>query len=65
MRALLQKAHGWSDKALQAAAEQLQLSPAVAGMIERGPAELIEVRLLNAHILLACSPAVAARTLTP
>ena len=39
----LQKEHGWSDRALQAAAEQLQLSPAVTGMFERGPAELVEV----------------------
>ena len=53
----LQKAHGWSDKALQAAAEQLQLSPAVTGMIERGPAELIEVlpKTQHAHLLPACA----------
>lgn len=34
--------HGWSAAALSAAARQLQLSPAAAGMCARGPAELVE-----------------------
>ena len=41
----VQKEHGWSDKALQAGAASLKLSPAVIGTLQRGPAELIEVTM--------------------
>ena len=44
----LQKELGWSEAALMEGARDLGLSPAAASMLERGPAQLVEVRAMAA-----------------
>lgn len=59
--------HGWSTAALSAAARQLQLSPAAAGMCARGPAELVEYVVEQHNAALAdelATPAMAQQLTT-
>jgi hypothetical protein len=48
------KQHGWTQRSLAAAARDLGLSPAAAGLLPRGPAQLVE------HFLRASNAALAA-----
>ena len=51
----IQKALGWSEAALMEGARDLGLSPAAASMLERGPAQLVEVCAMAATVC-RCSP---------
>ena len=52
---LLQKELGWSEAALMEGARDMGLSPAAASMLERGPAQLVEVCAMAATMC-RCSP---------